>query len=141
MTRKLGRLPPYEPTDADRNLVAILAGNGIPHHVICRCITSPDTKEHIGLSTLKRHFKPQLADGRGMSDASLIGKAYEVAMSGNPAVLIFMCKTRLGWKEPATEINLRQTYEELVRDAAKRADEQRKEAAAALTVIQGGKAA
>lgn len=138
MGKDLGRLPKYEPTEEDRDLVAILAGNGIPHAIIARCIKSPDTLEHIGLSTLKRHFKPQLKDGRAMSDATLIGRAYSMSAK-NAAVLIFLCKTRLGWKEPTQEINLRQTYEELVRDASKKAEEHRKAAAAALVLVQGGK--
>lgn len=141
MSNKHGRLPPFTPTEAQRELVAILAGNGIPHEIIARCVTNPDTTLPIGKRTLDKHFADELKDGRAISDAGLINKAYSVAMSGQPAVLIFMLKTRLGWKEPAQEINLRQSYEELVRDAAKKAEEQRKAGGVALTVVEGGKAA
>lgn len=141
MSNPHGRLPPFVPTPEQRDLVAILAGNGIPHEIIARCITNSATTKPIGKRTLDKHFAHELKDGRKISDAALIGRAYSVAMSGQPTVLIFMLKTRLGWKEPAQEINLRQTYEELVRDAAKKAEEQRKAGGVALTVVEGGKAA
>lgn len=131
---KHGRLPPYEPTNEDRELVAILAGNGIPHDIICRCIVSPATQEHIGINTLKRHFKPELTDGRAMADAGLIGRAYQMSKTV-PAVLIFMLKTRLGWKEPAQDPNMRERYEDLVN----KANEVPKLTGPALRVVNGGK--
>jgi hypothetical protein len=141
MSNPHGRLPAFEPTVDQRELVAILSGNGIPQPTICKFVKSPDTGEAISTSTLKKHFKVELIEGRNHSDAKLIESAYKAAIGGNVTMLIFLCKTRLGWKEPAQEINLRQTYEELVRDAAKKAEDQRKAGGAALTVVQGSKAA
>lgn len=131
---RFGRLPDYEPTDKDRELVAVLAGNGIPHDIIAKCIFSPATKLAISLSTLRRHYRRELKEGRSIADAGLIGRAYEMSKTV-PSVLIFMCKTRLGWKEPAQDPNMRERYEDLV----KKADESPRIQGAALQVVSGGK--
>lgn len=130
---KHGRLPPFAPTEEQRALVEILAGNGIPHAAICKFVKSPVTDEPINISTLKRHFKGELKDGRHVADAGLIKMAYQMAKT-NASVLIFMCKTRLGWKEPAQDVNLHTTYGELV----KQATEQPKPD---LKLVQGSKVA
>jgi len=130
------KLPPFVPTDEQRERVSILAGNGIPFFIIARCITNPDTGQGIGISTLKHYFRTELKDGRSIADAELIGRAYAMSKT-NPAVLIFMLKTRLGWKEPAQEINLRQTYAELVAEATKAKPASPPE----LSIVNGGKAA
>lgn len=127
-----GQLP-FVPTKEDRALVAILAGNGIPHKAVCKYVKNPVTKEPIGLATLKRHFVEELEDGRSEANALLIQWAFAQAKD-TPSTLIFLLKTRLGWKEPAQDVNLHQTYGELVEAAAKVKEKP------ALVVVQGGKA-
>lgn len=111
---------PFEPTKDDRELVGMLAGNGIPHRIVARFIKNPTTGEHIGFNTLKRQFKEELKHGRAQSDALLIKTAFNMAtVQFIPSVLIFMLKTRLGWKEPAVDPLMTETYADLVRESAK----------------------
>lgn len=134
MTKQSGQLP-YAPTEAHRDIVARLAAGGIPQLTICRFVPNPATNEPIGLSTLKRHFRAELDDGMRVANAALVSKCYEVAMTGNVTMLIWLTKTRMGWKEPATDVNLRQSYEELVREAAKVPRPE----SPALKVVTGGR--
>ncbi len=46
--------------------------------------------------TLARRFKDELADGRLQGKASLRRKQYEIAMSGNTTMLIWLGKQALG---------------------------------------------
>lgn len=110
----------FTATDAERATVAQLAGGGIPQRTICRFVRRFDgvTEKPISISTLKRHFREELDEGRNIADAALLNKAYELAMAGNPQMVIHMTKCRLGWKEPAQEVHLHTTYGELVKKAA-----------------------
>lgn len=122
-------------TDKERDLVAQLSGGGIPQRTICRFVKrfNGAEEEAISLSTLKRHFREELDEGRNIADAALLNKAYELAMAGNPQVVIHMTKVRLGWKEPAQEVHLHTTYGELVKKAA----EQPRPEKPALKVVGG----
>lgn len=138
-----GGQEPFEPTDEQRDLVAILAGNGVPQPVICRFITWPQMTREAGKPitdrTLRKAFRSELDAGMDVANAKLIKTAFKVATVDEvPSVLIFLLKTRLGWKEPAQDVTLHMTYGELVEKAEKQAADER---AAKLTVITGGKAA
>ena len=143
MARAKGQVP-FEPTDEQRELVAILAGTGVPQSVICRFITWPadalhdDAGKPITDRTLRKVFRAELDEGIEIAHAMLKKTAFHMAVVDKvPAMAIFLLKTRLGWKEPAQDVNLHMTYGELVELAEKKAAEER----AKLAVIPGGKAA
>jgi hypothetical protein len=49
--------------------------------------------------TLERRYKPAMETGRQMRNASLRRKQYEVALTGNPTMLIWLGKQFLGQKD------------------------------------------
>lgn len=49
--------------------------------------------------TLTARFKAELDEGRSQGKASIRRKQYELAMSGNPAMLIWLGKQQLGQSE------------------------------------------
>ena len=53
------------------------------------------------VSTLQRNFDQAIKKGRACGRASLRRKQFEVAMSGNATMLIWLGKVRLGQKEVA----------------------------------------
>lgn len=133
----------FEPDEKQRELVAILAGHGIPQETICTFIFWGELTEKAGKPitppTLRKAFRLELDNGKHMRDSKLLRTAFEMATVDKvPSVLIFLLKTQVGLKEPASEVHLHTTYGELVKQAVEKGEEQRK---AALTVIQGGKAA
>lgn len=133
-----GKFAQFEATDKERELVAILAAEGVPQRAICRFVKRDEHKGEgvrpISLKTLKRHFRPELTAGREIADATIVNKNYELMIAGNPQVAMFMAKVRLGWKE-VTEVHVRESYGELVQSSAKKAEELRKGGKPALAVV------
>jgi hypothetical protein len=124
--RRAGQIP-FSPTEEQRELVAVLAGAGIPHLTICRFITWPATAGHdagkpIVMMTLRKCFRYELNEGMAHSNAKIVKTAHEMIVKDkNPALTIFWLKTRMGWKEPAQEVNLSMSYGQLVEQAVKQA--------------------
>lgn len=50
----------------------------------------------ISIGTLERRCRQEIADGREQGKASLRRKQWEIAMKGNPTMLIWLGKQRLG---------------------------------------------
>lgn len=125
----------FEPTEEHREIVIAVASHGIPHDAIAQLIKGEDGKP-ISERTLERHFKHELAHGHEVANARVRRTLFEMATSGKVvAATIFWAKTQLGYKEPAQDVNIHQTYGELVeRATAMREDKP------ALAVITGGKA-
>lgn len=134
--RNARRLPPFVPTETQRELVAILVAGGVTHDVIARYIENPATKKPIGVRTLEKHFREELHNGIMLANARLVEKAYHMAIGGEKTMLIFLLKTRMGYKEPAQDVLLHKTWGQLVEEAAAERPQP-----PALTVIEGGKAA
>lgn len=132
-----GKFAAFEPTERERELVGILAGEGVPYRAICRFVKREDVggiMAPINLSTLRRHFREELAAGREIADATIVNKNYELMLAGNPQVTMFMAKVRLGWKE-VSEVHVRESYGELVQGSAKKAEELRRAGKPALAVV------
>lgn len=83
----------HTPTDATRQIVAVLSAHRIPVPAIGRAIG-------ISENTLRKHYQDEINEGRGIADAQVITCAYRMAVSGmHPAMTMFWLKTQLGWRE------------------------------------------
>jgi hypothetical protein len=92
---KMGR-PPYEPTDADREVAKRLSALGTTYEDIAK-------KLKISSDTLVKYYSEELEDGRIDANASIAGTLFSQAKKGNTAAAIFWLKTRARWKE--TQVN------------------------------------
>lgn len=134
-----GQNESYLPTPEDRVIVALLAGEGTPQRAICRFVKWTNNQGElvpIAYATLKRHFRDELRQGREIADAEIVSANYKLMRAGNPQVTMFLAKARLGWKE-VTEVHMRESYGDLVKQSAEKAEQRREQAK--LAVIQGGK--
>jgi transposase len=84
--------PPYEPTDADREVAKKLAALGTTYEDIAK-------KLKISSDTLVKYYKQELEEGRIDANASIAGTLFQQAKKGNTAAAIFWLKTRARWKE------------------------------------------
>jgi len=92
---KMGR-PPYEPTDADREVAKRLSALGTTYEDIAK-------KLKISSDTLVKYYGQELEEGRIDANASIAGTLFSQAKKGNTAAAIFWLKTRARWKE--TQVN------------------------------------
>ena len=92
---KMGR-PPYEPSDADREVAKRLSALGTTYEDIAK-------KLKISSDTLVKYYSQELEDGRIDANASIAGTLFSQAKKGNTAAAIFWLKTRARWKE--TQVN------------------------------------
>ena len=117
---KLGQ-PPFVPTDQDRQLVRVMVSGGIEAWAICECLSRKISK-----GTLRKHFKREIATGAGEANAAVIASLHKLAVGqrARPAQTVngvhyhaqseikpevraaqWWTQARMGWKEPATEID------------------------------------
>lgn len=110
------RLPPFEPTQKQRDQVEALAAYGVPQDQIALFIINPATLVPIAESTLKEKFVAELAQARwklvarvGQSLAEM-ATGYPAEYDGNGRVIraerqaevaaaIFTMKARAGWQD------------------------------------------
>ena len=87
--------PKHKPTELSRKLVAALVGYGLKHEVVAK---HPDIA--CGITTLHKYYRDELDAGNAKA-LGLIGESlfYEAVTKRNPACLIFLAKTRLGFRE------------------------------------------
>lgn len=92
---KIGR-PPHEPTPVIRAVVENLVAAGIP---------LPDIATRVGTSesTLKRYYRTEINTGAAQLHAELAEQAVAMARKGDKTMLIFVLKTRFGWREKAKD--------------------------------------
>lgn len=140
MAKGKGQVP-FEPTEDDRLLVAVLIGSGMPQEIVCRFIKWPaialhhDAGKAIGLKTLRKAFREELDSGMSIANGKVIQALfYNAVVKNNVTAQIWWTKCRAGWKEPAQDVNLHKTWGELVEESYDRPP-----APPALTVIAGGK--
>jgi len=85
--------PPYVPTEENQKQVFLWAKYGVP---------VPDMARMINLSemTINKHFADVIEAGRSHAHTKVRETLWEMATSGeHPAMTIFYCKTRLGFRE------------------------------------------
>lgn len=100
---------PFQPTDADRRLVASLAGFGAPHEYIASQVINPQTGKPLTAKTLRAHFRAELDTAKDKTNALVAQALFKQATgTGKGAVTaaIFWLKTQAGWKETPKRIEL-----------------------------------
>ena len=82
----------HVPTDENRALVRALAKYGVRQH---------DIAVQIGVSTgtLTKYYSAELDAGMAEAAEGLAKTAYQMAMDGDVRMMIFLLKTRLGYRE------------------------------------------
>jgi hypothetical protein len=83
---------PFEPTDAQRERVEILVSCDIPQHDIAKLLG-------IGESTLQRHFRTELDEGRMRIHAAIAEKITRMALGGDRTMAIYYSKARMNWRD------------------------------------------
>ncbi len=84
----------FIPTKAERKEVVKLISVGIPQESVAMVI-----RDGISKPTLEKHFRHELDTAMIKAHGKIGGKLFAMALAGNVSALIFIAKTRLGWKE------------------------------------------
>lgn len=102
MSTKAGR-PTFKPTEAQRILVAELAGTGFPQSTIAKLIAH-EAGLAIAPKTLRKYFRNEIDEGSTIANCRVAQNLFQIATSksaGAVTAAIFWLKCRAGWKEPA----------------------------------------
>lgn len=83
----------HVPTDEKRALVRALAKYGVRQHDIAVQIGVATT------ATLTKYYRAELDAGMAEAAEGLAKTAYQMAMDGDVRMMIFLLKTRLGYRE------------------------------------------
>lgn len=94
----MGR-PPHVPTEDTRQRVKNMVWSGF---------TLDKVAGLIGISegTLVKYYRHEIDEANGHMMANIGQSIYQKAMNGDTTAMIFIAKTRLGWREKPTEIEL-----------------------------------
>jgi hypothetical protein len=84
--------PKHQKTDALSKQAEQLSGLGLPQDQIARVLG-------MGERTLQKYYAAELSQGIAKMGAQIAGWAVDSARKGNVSMRIFLCKTRLGWRE------------------------------------------
>ena len=90
--------PSFKPTDEQRRQVDAMAAYGVPEHAIARVL-------QIDGKTLRKYFREELDTAHIKANSAVAQSLYQKAIGNGPqsvTACIFWCKTRMGWREPAT---------------------------------------
>ena len=82
----------HVPTETTRADVVKYSSIGLPADVIATLIG-------VSESTLKRHYIPELQDGQAKKKVMIASWAFGAAKKGKDSMIMFLCKTQLGWRE------------------------------------------
>lgn len=103
--RKPGR-PEFEPTQADRDLVVVMAAMGIPEDHMVLAIRNPRGNQPIGVKTLRKYFRDEIDKGVVQANSKVAASLFKNATTateqfpaGNPTAQIFWLKTRARWQQ------------------------------------------
>jgi hypothetical protein len=89
--------PPFQPTDAMRNVVSMLVGVKMSWDEIRQLILNPTTGEPISKTCLSRHFKRELAEGSSKIKALIAEKYFAALERDEPWAVRLGMKNRHGW--------------------------------------------
>src|SRR3954465_15640222 len=96
--------PAYQPTDKDRRMVETLTGMGATQDEIAGLIGVSDV-------TLRKYYDLELQQGVLKANMQVAQSLFDLATKQkNVAACIWWLKTRGGWKESATTIDMHQSY-------------------------------
>lgn len=100
--KKPGRgRPAFEPTQAMRSKIAIMAACGMPQDFMCTQIINPQTKKAIDKKTLEKVFRAELDQGMVEANGHVAQALFKKAVGGGAqsvTAAIFWLKCRAGWK-------------------------------------------
>jgi DNA-binding XRE family transcriptional regulator len=82
----------HKPTDSIRKKVQMLVVAGATQEQVASIIG-------IDAKTLRKHYREELTNSKTEATASVAGKLFKAAMSGNVTAQIFWMKTQGGWRE------------------------------------------
>lgn len=82
----------HKRTEENAKWVLKMSLAGTPQETIGRVLK-------ISVETLQKYYEKEIEEGSVKANANLAAKAYEKAMSGDTALLIFMNKTKNRWSE------------------------------------------
>lgn len=95
-----GQLPPFEPTDEQRQAVRLGVAWGIKREAICLQIINPATKKPITVTTLQKHFYDELTLGDETIINQVANSLYVSAVSGKDTrAAMFLLSARRGWRD------------------------------------------
>ena len=89
----------HVPTDDIRKKVDAMAGYGVPHDLIARVL-------NMSTPTLVKYYKEELETAHVRANTAVAQALFKKAIGDGPqsvTAAIFWAKTRMGWKEPASE--------------------------------------
>ncbi len=107
---------PYLPTEDARAQVEAMAGYGVPETDISRVLK-------IDAKTLRKHYRHELDTAHIRANSAVAQSLFRKAISDGPqsvTAAIFWAKTRMGWKDPNSVMEIISKKEEAAW-AAKRA--------------------
>jgi hypothetical protein len=97
--------PPFVPTPTERRFVAAMVGVRMSWREICQVIGAgrggdpdSDSGKPISKSTLFKHFKNELANGRAMLKARIMGKYYNALDDDAPWAIRLGMQIAFGWR-------------------------------------------
>lgn len=108
--------PAYKPTKQDRERVETMAGVGISENDISLVLDISD-------KTLRKYYARELRIGHIKANSAVAAALFKKATGDGPqsvAAAIFWCKTRMGWRDPNSVMEVISKKEE-ASWAAKRA--------------------
>lgn len=85
-------MPDHEPTEEQRDSVAMLTVAGTPQHTIARIIG-------IDPKTLRKHYRDELDLAKARANAMVAQSLYQRAIGGDTAAAIWWSKAQLRWSE------------------------------------------
>lgn len=113
----MGRIR-FEPTAEQRSLVENLVAFGMTYDDIIRLVHWPidrrraNSGKTISVDTLRDAFAEELKTGTVKANAKVAASLFNQATSGTCiAATIFWTKTRMGWRETASKVDLSVTGE------------------------------
>ena len=89
--------PQHTPTTQQRRQAEVMAGYGVPHDDIARCIG-------IAPKTLRKHYRDELDVGHVTAHCKIAANLFRIATGTGPKAVtacIFWLKCRAGWSEYA----------------------------------------
>lgn len=95
----------HKPTDEQRQLVEQMTAFGVRQDVICALLAGKHRRP-LGLTTLQKHYKHELAVGLEKANATVAGWLFKAARDGNVGAQMFWLKCRARWKEEGAGIPL-----------------------------------